>query len=98
MALAGQRPPDKSPTDEKDLVKNMKPARREYLLYLPLYNGVEEVKIGIPHDAKLEEAPPRRRDRSPFCSTALQLFRAGAPPARGWLTRQSWAGAWTGHT
>ncbi len=40
--LGGGRP-DKSPTEEKRLVGNLKPGRREYLLYLPLYNGVERI-------------------------------------------------------
>jgi hypothetical protein len=55
--LGGGRP-DKSPTVEKQLVGNLQAARREYLLYLPLYNGIEELKIGIPPGAKLQPVPP----------------------------------------
>ena len=34
---------------------------REYLLYLPLYNGVESVEIGIDAEATLAKAEPRTR-------------------------------------
>ncbi len=33
--------------------------RREYLMYLPLYNGVSSVEIGIPRDKALARAEPR---------------------------------------
>src|SRR5262249_19122837 len=33
--------------------------KREYLLYLPLYNGVSSVEIGIPRDNTLAKGPPR---------------------------------------
>jgi hypothetical protein len=39
-------------------------APREYLLYLPLYNGVTSVEIGIPKSAKLSKAPSRPIERS----------------------------------
>ena len=39
--------------------------KREYALYLPLYNGVEYVEIGISDDATIEAAPPRTRNIKP---------------------------------
>jgi lysophospholipase L1-like esterase len=50
--------PDKYPTVEKQLVANLQPTQREYLLYLPLYNGIEELKIGIPQGAKIQSVSP----------------------------------------
>jgi len=41
------------------LVPRIAPAQREYQLYLPLYNGVSKVEIGLPADAKLWQAPSR---------------------------------------
>ena len=35
------------------------PAPREYLLYLPLYNGVSKVEIGVPTGAQIEPGAPR---------------------------------------
>lgn len=39
--------------------------KREYALYLPLYNGVETVEIGVSDDAIIETSPPRTRDIKP---------------------------------
>jgi lysophospholipase L1-like esterase len=50
----GSGRPDKFPTLEKQLVANLQPAQREYLLYLPLYNGIEELKIGLSQGAKIQ--------------------------------------------
>ncbi len=38
------------------LVENLAPGRREYLLYLPLYNELEFVELGVPQGATLEPA------------------------------------------
>ena len=35
------------------LVQELPPGQREYLLYLPLYNGVTSVELGIPRNASL---------------------------------------------
>jgi len=35
------------------------PGRRNYMVYLPLYNGVESLEIGVPADAAFEPVPPR---------------------------------------
>src|ERR1039457_3500068 len=43
----GSGRPDKYPTEEKSVAAHMQTGRREDLLYLPLYNGVEEVKNGV---------------------------------------------------
>ena len=45
-------------SNEVTLVENLLPGKREYLLYLPLYNGVKSVEIGIPTNAVIEQAPP----------------------------------------
>ncbi len=36
---------------------------REFLLYLPLYNGIESVEIGLPADSLLATGEPRPEDR-----------------------------------
>jgi GDSL-like Lipase/Acylhydrolase family/N-terminus of Esterase_SGNH_hydro-type len=45
-------------TNEATLVENLVPGKREYLLYLPLYNGTKFVKLGIPTNASIEKAGP----------------------------------------
>jgi hypothetical protein len=49
--------PKKYPVNEGTLATGITPGKREYLLYLPLYNGVKKVEIGIPEGAKIEKAP-----------------------------------------
>ncbi|MFK7777903.1 MAG: SGNH/GDSL hydrolase family protein [Gimesia sp.] len=41
------------------LTSGLIPGKREYFLYLPLYNGVKSVEIGIPETSKLWKAPAR---------------------------------------
>jgi hypothetical protein len=51
-------------TATSPMVANLLPGRREYLLYLPLYNGVESVAIGITPQANLSKAPSRKGKRA----------------------------------
>jgi len=44
-------------TNEVTLVGNLLPGTRQYLLYLPLYNGVTSVEIGVSANATIEKAP-----------------------------------------
>ena len=44
---------------EADLIAGLAPGRREYLAYLPLYNGVESLAIGVPEAAAFERLAPR---------------------------------------
>ena len=45
-------------TNEVTLVQNLIPGKREYLLYLPLYNGTKFVELGVPPTNVIEQAPP----------------------------------------
>ena len=53
-----------SPTNHAGLAADLPEGRREYLLYLPLYNGVSSVEIGIPAGRTLAKAPPRPEGRA----------------------------------
>jgi hypothetical protein len=47
------------PTEQSSrasLASGLPPGQREFLLYLPLYNGVASVELGLPKDAKLAKA------------------------------------------
>lgn len=44
-------------TNDVTLVENLLPGQREYLLYLPLYNGVKSVELGIPTNSIIKSAP-----------------------------------------
>lgn len=55
--------PQTFPTSQVQLVAGLPAGRREYLLYLPLYNGVSAVEIGLPPECTFEKAPPRPTGR-----------------------------------
>ncbi len=52
--------PDKQEV-RAEIIKDLAPGFREYAAYLPLYNGVEFLKIGVPAGAKFEGLAPRAR-------------------------------------
>ncbi len=52
------------PTGQKvegELVSGLRPGEREYALYLPLYNGVDSLEIGVPEGTRFEGLVPRPR-------------------------------------
>jgi hypothetical protein len=56
--------PEKVPTNQVTLLADIPEGSHEYLLYLPLYNGVTSVEIGIPQDATLARGPARPADKA----------------------------------
>ncbi|MGM9791294.1 MAG: SGNH/GDSL hydrolase family protein [Candidatus Cryptobacteroides sp.] len=52
--MASGRPVLDSKVTQQRLVGNMEPRMREYMLYLPLYDGVTELAIGVDSTAVLE--------------------------------------------
>ncbi|PIE23089.1 MAG: hypothetical protein CSA62_09150 [Planctomycetota bacterium] len=45
------------------LIAGLPKAKREYLLYLPLYNGVHTLELAVPTGSILTKAPPRPKAR-----------------------------------
>src|SRR4051812_39703455 len=56
---AGVGRPEQAPTNTATPAAGPPGGRREYRLYLPLYDGVSAVEIGLPEGRSLAEAPPR---------------------------------------
>jgi hypothetical protein len=79
--LAVGQPTDQ--TNDVTLVKDLIPGKREYLLYLPLYNGVKFVKLGIPAHCVIEKAPPwgpgERKPMVFYGTSILQGLAASRP-------------------
>jgi len=46
------------------LISGIDPGTREYMLYLPLYNGVTSCEIGVLEGSKIEPGPDRPKKRS----------------------------------
>lgn len=63
--------PKKYPANSVELVKDIPAGKREYLLYLPLYNGVESVELGISKDNTIAKAGPRARKPILFYGTSI---------------------------
>lgn len=54
-----------------NLVKDIPAAPREYMLYLPLYNGVDSLEIGVPKGAAFEPILPRKEKPIVFYGTSI---------------------------
>jgi lysophospholipase L1-like esterase len=78
----GNGRPDKGPTLEKQLVGNLPAGPKEYMLYLPLYNGIEELKIGIPRGATLRPCP-RSKPAKPIVFYGTSILQGGCASRPG---------------
>jgi lysophospholipase L1-like esterase len=76
--------PDKFPTNTTTLVRGLPEGKREYLLYLPLYNGVSSVEIGIPEGRTIEKAAPRNvSHRRPIVFYGTSITQGGCASRPG---------------
>lgn len=70
-------------TNEVTLIEKLLPGKREYLLYLPLYNGTRFVEIGVPTNSVIQKAPPwGEGERKPivfYGTSILQGLSASRP-------------------
>lgn len=69
--------------NEAVLVRGLSQEKREYLLYLPLYNGVDSVEIGLPSRAILEAAPDRYAERKPIVFYGTSITQGGSASRPG---------------
>lgn len=66
------------------LVTGIPPGRREFMLYLPLYNGVRSVEIGIPKGAELSKADSRGPGREkPIVFYGTSITQGGCASRTG---------------
>jgi hypothetical protein len=71
--------PDKKEVRQA-IVADPAPGLREYAAYLPLYNGVESLKIGVPPGAKFEGLAPRDGKPIVFYGTSITHGAAASRP------------------
>lgn len=78
----GATRPENSITTQKRLTMGMTAEPRECLLYLPLYNGVAKLEIGIPAEAKCEPPAARPQNMKPmvFYGTSIVQGSAASRP------------------
>ena len=66
------------------LTSGLIPGKREYILYLPLYNGVKSVEIGIPETSKLWKAPARKSGKDkPLIFWGTSITQGGCASRTG---------------
>lgn len=53
------------------LARGFDPAYRQYRIYFPLYNGVEQLEIGVSPEAKFKPIKPREKDNIVFYGTSI---------------------------
>ncbi len=63
------RPTDK--TNESILIKNMDGKEREYKIYLPLYDGVTQLEVGIDESSEIHKAVPNNNKPLVFYGTSI---------------------------
>jgi len=56
---------------EGAIVEKLAPGRRAYVCYLPLYNGVKSLEIGVPRGATITPIPPRKDKPILFYGTSI---------------------------
>ena len=65
---------------EAELVNGLAPGSREYALYLPLYNGVDKLEIGVPPGASFTELAPRPAKPLVFYGTSITHGASASRP------------------
>lgn len=75
--------PSKFPANEAMLVRNLPVADREYSLYLPLYNGVNSVEIGISAEHALFKLPRAAGKRKPIIFYGTSITQGGCASRTG---------------
>jgi hypothetical protein len=63
--------------NEAELVSDLPPDIREYVLYLPLYNGIKSLEIGLADGATMKTPPPRKLGAQPVVFYGSSITQGG---------------------
>ena len=89
----GMGAPTQFPTSQDDLATGIPEGRHEYILYLPLYNGVTEVLVGIPAGSTISPVPPRPEGEKPIVFYGTSILQ-GASAGRTGMAFTNILGRW----
>ncbi|MBC7368189.1 MAG: SGNH/GDSL hydrolase family protein, partial [Undibacterium sp.] len=64
----------------QEIVAGLKPGLREYAVYLPLFNGIEKLSLGVPPEAKFESLAPRSEKPIVFYGTSITHGASASRP------------------
>src|SRR5688572_13173164 len=71
-------------TNTAQLATGLAAGEKEYLLYLPLYNGVSSVELGLPKGTSLKKADPRPADKqTPIVFYGTSITQGGCASRPG---------------
>lgn len=76
--LAVGRPAQES--NESQLFTNLASESRDYILYLPLYNPINRIELGIPDACELKPASPREKKPVVFYGTSITQGACASRP------------------
>lgn len=76
---AGVARPDKKIV-KQEIIGGLAPGLREYAIYLPLYNGVDNLSIGVAPGAKFEKLAPRTDKPIVFYGTSITHGASASRP------------------
>jgi len=62
------------------IIAELSPQLREYAVYLPLYNGLESLSLGVPVGAKFEGLAPRTQSPIVFYGTSITQGASASRP------------------
>lgn len=65
------------------LIGGIPTGTREFMLYLPLYNGVQSVELGLAKTIKLEKADPRKSGLKPIVFYGTSITQGGCASRPG---------------
>ncbi len=65
---------------EATIARGLRPGRRRYTAYLPLYNGVESLEIGVDENAGFEPVAPRNERPLLFYGTSIMHGACASRP------------------
>ena len=77
------RPDVNSHHSEANVISNMEPVMREYLLYLPLYDGVDSLYIGLDPDAELQQPSESLHAAKPIVMYGTSILQGGCANRAG---------------
>lgn len=70
--------------NDSELIRGLPEGRREYMLYLPLYNGIVSASIGIPEESSISRAPERpEARRKPILFYGTSITQGGCASRPG---------------
>jgi lysophospholipase L1-like esterase len=76
--------PKKYPTTVAELIHDIPAGKREFLLFLPLYNGVTSVELGVPKGSNISAPdPPAKGRRKPIVFYGTSITQGGCATRPG---------------